>query len=532
MDPSPAGYNRLVELGVVGQQSNRQEIVELMNSGNVLEAMANRYGKSGSPFANWMTKSWNRTGGKMTKLADTAYQAEDDFFKIYGFEIEKGRYAKAMFNSDFKSLSQEQQLQVEEKAASIIKDIYPNYNRIGPLIKGISKFPVVGTFLAFRAESFRVSFNIMRQAMAEIQDPSTREIGAKRLAGISAYLGGKAYLTGQYSAAAGYGIAGLVGGKQEDEEGNTRQSDYDDITKFIRPWEKAGYKFRDLGGLEDVSSDQLIIENIDREKGIIKYRNLSTVDGFSDPTAVFQRMLAGAEGRGQISDNRVVDAFVGGLIELVGPFVEEEMTTQLINEFTNNAKPNGSKIWNTNDPVDKQLMDGLDYWYRLMPSVFAQSKKLAEGGYGETFDEAFLGIIGLGTQEIDVAEQFRLGTLSDYKEQIKQERGIRFKADEYTEGNLDDVVDVYTDRMKVMYTELSEYAQSAMNLGVPEYKIQEALESRLGGLGMSSKVLSYRPDGSTYRSDLTPFDLIVNGDFVGIEAIAPDYVRDRKEPTE
>jgi hypothetical protein len=97
-------------------------------------------------------------------------------------------------------------------------------------------------------------------------------------------------------------------GKQEDEEGK-HNNDYDDIAYFVRPWEKSGYAYRAMGGKENVISDQLVITDIDREKGIVKYRNMSTVDGFSDPTAVFQRVMAGLQGKGEISDSRLVDAF-------------------------------------------------------------------------------------------------------------------------------------------------------------------------------------------------------------------------------
>lgn len=528
--PSEQGYNRLMELGVIGQASNRQEITELMNAGTVLDALEQRFSKKGSPFQEFAKKAYEATAGKAANVADKLYLAEDDFFKIYGFEIEKNRYAKALYNTDFNSLTDEQKVAVEERSAAIIKNVYPNYNRIGPLIKGISKMPAVGTFLAFRAESFRVSFNIMRLAFEEMQDPATRSIGAKRMAGIGTYLSGKAALQASSAAGSGYGLLSLLGGtgKQEDDEDKkgTHRSDFDDLAYFVRPWEKYGYQFRELGYKENVISDQLIVTDIDRENGIVKYRNMSTVDGFSDPTAVFQRVMAGLQGKGQISDNRLVDAFAGGLVELVGPFVEEEMTTGMLNQFTNNQKATGAPIWNPEDDVERQMMDVYEHFFKLFPSVFEQSIKLAEGGYGDTPAEAFLGVIGLGELTVDVREQMQRGVIPEFNERLQRNDKIRWKAEDYegdeSAASYNAMVQEKTERDKDVMRELVDYTQAAMNLGVKERDIREDL----GRLKFPSKIFM-----NDSPSAFSAIDLILAGDKSFIDQITPNYDRDYKGPT-
>jgi len=526
-NPTPEGYERLMELGIIGQASNRKEITELMNSGTALDALEQRFRKNGSPFQNWGNKAWRQSGGKIAAFADKAYLAEDDFFKVYGFEIEKGRYAKAMFGESFGNLNDQQQQQVEERSAAIIKDVYPNYNRIGPLIAGLSKFPAVGTFLAFRAESFRVSYNIMRLAYQELQDPATKAIGAKRLAGISSYLGGKAAIQSSMGAASGYGLLGLMGGgKQEGEEEGAKtdhKNDYDDLAYFVRPWEKSGYEFRELGSKENVISDQIVVTDIDREKGIVKYRNMSTVDGFSDPTAVFQRMMAGAQGKGTISDNKMIDAFAGGLIELVGPFVEEEMTTGMLNQFSNNAKASGAPIWNPEDDASKIMSDVYDHFFQLLPSVFAQSKKMAEGGYGDTPTEAFMGIIGLGELEVNVLEQMQFGVIPEFKDRLARNDKIRYRPEEYVGGSSSaeyiEVVKQKNERDKDAYKELSQYVQAAVNLGVDD----ELLRVELDRLRLPKKVFMNGEEQA-----FGAVDLIFLGQDDFIDLITPDYDRDYK----
>lgn len=530
--PTEQGYNRLVELGVIGQASNRQEITELMNSGTVLDALEQRFSKKGSPFQEFGKKAYDNTVGKAVNVADKMYLAEDDFFKIYGFEIEKNRYAKALYGTDFNALSDQQKQAVEERSAAIIKDVYPNYNRIGPLIAGISKMPMVGTFLAFRAESFRVSFNIMRLALEEMQDPSTRSIGAKRMAGIGTYLGGKAAIQTSSSAGAGYGLMSMIGmGKVEDEDQAEKEgqhkSDFDDLAYFVRPWEKYGYNFRDLGYKENVISDQLVVTDIDRENGVVKYRNMSTVDGFSDPTAVMQRVMAGLKGKGEISDNQLVDAFAGGLVELVGPFVEEEMTTGMLNQFTNNQTATGGPIWNPDDDKEKILSDVFEHFFKLMPSVFEQSIKLAEGGYGETTGEAFLGVIGLGELTVDVREQMQRGVIPMYAEQLERNNKIRWKPEEYEGGeSVQDYLAVTTEkteRDKEVMNELIDYTQAAMNLGVKEHLIREDL----GRLKFPSKIYFNNSDEPAAFSAI---DLILSGNKNIISQITPNLDRDYKGP--
>lgn len=530
--PTEQGYNRLVELGVIGQASNRQEITELMNSGTVLDALEKRFSKKGSPFQEFGKQAYENTLGKAANVADKMYLAEDDFFKIYGFEIEKNRYAKALYGTDFNALSDQQKQAVEERSAAIIKDVYPNYNRIGPLIAGISKMPVVGTFLAFRAESFRVSFNIMRLAIEEMQDPATRSIGAKRMAGIGSYLGGKAAIQSSSAAGAGYGLMGALGmGKNEDEEEAQQEgkhgSDFDDLAYFVRPWEKYGYNFRELGYKENVISDQLVVTDIDRENGVVKYRNMSTVDGFSDPTSVIQRMMAGLQGKGEISDNRLVDAFAGGLVELIGPFVEEEMTTGMLNQFTNNQTATGSPIWNPDDDQEKIMLDVYEHFFKLFPSVFEQSNKLAKGGYGETPSEAFLGVIGLGELTVDVRQQMQRGVIPMYAEQLKRNDKMRWKSEEYEGGeSVTDYMAVTTEkteRDKEVMNELIDYTQAAMNLGVKEHLIREDLAR----LRFPSKIYL---NGSSEPVAFSAIDLILSGNKNIISQITPNIDRDYKGP--
>lgn len=516
------GYNRILELGIIDQGANLSEIKELMSKGTALDAMERRYKGSGSSMYTTLMK------GKFSpvRFFNEAYQVEDDVFKIYGFEIEKSSYAKALYGQPFDSLSAEQKIAVEEKAAGIIKNVYPNYSRIGPLVKGISKAPAVGTFLAFQAESFRCAFNIGYQAYREMSDPATRAIGARRLAGLTTYLSGKAFINGQIGAAAGYGISGMLGMGREKDEVEQRKNDFDDFAPFLPPWAKAGYSFGNLSiGKGDVAGHVIRVTDIDRENGIVKYVDLSSTDSFSAQQQVFNRLLAGLEGRGgTISDNDIVDGVGGALIELVGPFVEEDMTASLTRQLINNARDgSGTQIYDPKAPVEEQLEDVFDWFYRLAPSTFDQFDKLkidnAIDGYGETDLEKIQAMMGFREIEVDIAKQFNYGQLTEYKKYFQTANKMKFQA--VDRGGSEQAIRDETEREKMLYAELAGYVESALNLGADDTRLYNDTKKRLQQVGITRKLYI---DGA--ESDVTALDLIFQNNLDEISRITPSYAAD------
>ena len=58
----------------------------------------------------------------------------------------------------------EQRMQLDEEAASIVRNNIPNYDYVGSFIKGLRRFPV-GNFVSFPAEIIRTSTNIVRRGL-------------------------------------------------------------------------------------------------------------------------------------------------------------------------------------------------------------------------------------------------------------------------------------------------------------------------------------------------------------------------------
>ena len=66
---------------------------------------------------------------------------------------------------------------IEEMAAWSIRNTYPTYSMVPPVIQALRRFPL-GNFVAFPAEMWRTSYNALEIAMKEISssDPIIREI--------------------------------------------------------------------------------------------------------------------------------------------------------------------------------------------------------------------------------------------------------------------------------------------------------------------------------------------------------------------
>ena len=170
-------YEEYLELGVINTSVRINEFRQLIERGNeaFLQKIALGAGKEIEKF----TPSISSYGQKVAKKAEDLYMATDDFFKIAGYEKELATLIKASPDEDIAVLKKE--------AARIIRDTFPNYDKVPPGVKAFKELPV-GNFISFPAEIMRTSVNIVRQASKEITsgNPELTARGLKRLTGFSA----------------------------------------------------------------------------------------------------------------------------------------------------------------------------------------------------------------------------------------------------------------------------------------------------------------------------------------------------------
>ena len=187
-------YNDMIELGVVNTNAKVGEFESLLNDA-----------AEGTGLGSGLFK---KAQGLQNGFAAKLYQASDDQWKVYSYEMELGRleniFAKnpntALPVSDPRNftefgplirasdLTPEQlKLAMKREAAEIVKDTVPNYSRVPEFIKRLRQMPF-GNFVAFPAEMIRTSSNILGRSIKEIasESPELREVGMRRLTGLMA----------------------------------------------------------------------------------------------------------------------------------------------------------------------------------------------------------------------------------------------------------------------------------------------------------------------------------------------------------
>ena len=160
-------YDKLIRLGVVNSNVRLGDLSRLLQDVNFGETMTYQKGFRG------LLKQLS----KVKSIGQDLYTAEDDFWKIYSWAIEKSRLAKAFEKQGlvrgkwFKDSAGNQVKLTEEwlerEAADIVKNNIPNYDYVPEFIKALRKLPI-GNFVSFPAEIARTGTNIVQRALREI----------------------------------------------------------------------------------------------------------------------------------------------------------------------------------------------------------------------------------------------------------------------------------------------------------------------------------------------------------------------------
>ena len=339
-------YDEYTQLGVVNTNVRQGEFESIIK-----DALEN---KIGSKFLS----------GKPMKLAEKAqnnfatkvYQGSDDVWKIYNFEMELGKLNKVIEKNpnavipvtDYRNVIDfgpsvraadldEAQLKVflKREAASITKDLIPNYVRVPEFIKTLRKLPV-GNFIAFPAEIIRTSGNVMGRAIKEVasESPEMREIGMRRLAGMATvnYAAGRAISTIGHT---------LTGSTEEQTEAFKRS--------YAASWDK---------------NSQLIPIATDKDGNVTEFYNYSYTNPYDYLTRPF-RGVFNAVNNGITSEQELgqiaLDAATESGREFFGPFVSETMVGEKVVDLMRNSTSTGRPVWNEGEPLGDKMMKGFGH---------------------------------------------------------------------------------------------------------------------------------------------------------------------------
>ena len=287
-----AKYREYLDLGIVNTNVRLGDLRNLMKDvrfgeGNiatdsVLFPMLRSLGKN-------VSKGIKKTG----RAFQDAYVAEDDFWKIYNYEVELARLRNAYAK---KGLPIPQNL--KQEVAEIVKNTVPNYARVGQFVRSMRVSPF-GNFMSWPSEIFRTGFGIYKQGLKELKNPVTRGIGMKRLAGMTFTAGALPYAIVEGSK--------KMFGVTNDEA--------DAINYFVAPWAR--------------DSQKIVFK--DPTSGEFYYIDWSKNNVYDTLTRPFQTVLYNIQ-QGIEDEEVLTKGFFRGLVDAAAstasPFISESIFTE------------------------------------------------------------------------------------------------------------------------------------------------------------------------------------------------------------
>ncbi|MEL7169885.1 MAG: hypothetical protein AAGN64_11115, partial [Bacteroidota bacterium] len=308
---------RLTRLGVIDESVRAGDLAGIFRDAGLIDrADATRLSTTSSRTKQAVRASLD--------VATRLYQSGDAAWKVYAFEMERGRYARVLPDASDATL--------DRIAARIVRDTYPTYSKVPEAIQKLRRLPVLGPFVSFPAEVLRTTYHTLRLVRDDLADPRRRQIGLRRAAGVLAQ--------GAITGAATTGALALSGLTEDDER---------DVRRLAPRW--------DRNGLLTVWKEPVKDEN-GRPTGRsrLRYTNLS----YSDPhamlrepvLAVVRRMEArrasvtreGTVGE-PMSDADLLRLALDAATPLLDPFLSEDILAGRMIDVLRNRDEYGRAVY-------------------------------------------------------------------------------------------------------------------------------------------------------------------------------------------
>jgi len=396
-----ARYRELLRLGVVNSQ------VQLGDIKNLLKDV--RFGDNvdlDKPLASMGKKLFGlgkRGVKKGVKLAEDLYTAEDDFFKIANFAIERNRLKNA-FTKAGREFTEES---LDQEAANIVRNTVPNYAYVSDTVRLLRRLPL-GTFMSFPSEILRTTTNIAQRAIREIKDPALRDIGYKRLFGLTTVL-----------AVAPYGVQ-----KGFQSLYDVTNEELDALKRYLPEW----------------SRNSTILPIRDEDTGELKYVDFSHGNAYDTAIRPIQTLLNNIQ-QGITDEDVLMKGLLSGMAEAAGelasPFISEAIYTQALADiFLRNGRTRegsqiytetqlktepGKAIQNSIEHVAESLVP---FSYPTLTRIYqaAADKPSERGEFFELPDE-LTGFFGFRQVKVDPVKAMGF-KLAGYQKGIREARSL------------------------------------------------------------------------------------------------------------
>ena len=478
-------YQELLELGVVNSNVRLGDLTRLMEDVNFGETMTSDKGM----------RLLLKPLSKLKSISQDLYTAEDDFWKIYSWAMEKSRLEKSfekigLTRGQFFKRADGTEVRLTEdflkrEAADIVKNNIPNYDYVSDFVKGLRKLPI-GNFVSFPAEIARTGTNIVSRALREISeevivDGKTykpfQAIGYTRLFGFGATTAAIPMAT----VAAFQAIYDVTDDEREA------------IRRFAAQWSK--------------NSTLLPIKDKDGNFKYIDFSHANAYDTLSRPI----QSIINAVSDGRTDNDGMMDDFARGMFtamsEFGQPFISESIWTEAVLDIIarGGRTREGFQVYNPEDnPGDRNSKIMRHLVKAQMPFSFDQLKRMDRSI--ESVDVITKGKYDEYGQDFEFGDEF--GGLFGFRTvNINPERTLRYKVADFQRGSRDsrslftrltlkggpieprEIVDAYLNANRALFDNQKEFKgnlDAARLLNISETGFIDATD-RISGVALAAR---------------------------------------------
>jgi hypothetical protein len=453
-------YRELLRLGVVNTNVRLGDLQKLLKDVNFGESFD----------SNVALRNMMRPLSKLKKWTEDMYTAEDDFWKITTFALERSRLKDTYEKFGMKYTDD----LLDNEAAKIVKNNVPNYDYVNDFVKDLRQLPF-GNFVSFPAEIYRTGYNIMNQAWKEIFTTHTladgrvvtpfRNIGMKRMFGLASTVVGVPYGTVEAFKA--------IHDVTEEEMAALR--------RFVPEWSK--------------NSTLVPIRD---EDGTLKYVDFSHANAYDTLIRPITTLMNGVQ-QGLEEDAVFKNTFlamVDATKETASPFVSESIWTQALFDVAPIAGRGGRtlegrRLWTDETPWGDAFFSGIKHLGATvvpgsLPALGRMKNSLTEtvDEYGRSYeflDEA-LGVAGMRVVDVDPVRSMKF-KIADFRTGINNSRreftGPLLRGGPITPEQVVDQYEKANDSLFRVQKRMFQDYYAARTLGVSDRALENTFQDRV-----------------------------------------------------
>jgi len=431
---------------------------------------------------------------KLKSVSQDLYTAEDDFWKIASWAMEKSRLEKNLTNAGLTKGQSFIRNGIEtvfdddflkREAADIVKNNIPNYDYVSDFVKGLRKLPI-GNFVSFPAEIARTGTNIIRRGLREINEEIIlpdgtkikpfQSIGYTRLFGMGA-------TTIAVPAATAEAFAALYDVTDEEREA---------LRRYVADWSK--------------NSTLLPIKD---KEGNFKYIDFSHANAYDTLVRPIQTIL-NQVADGRTDEDGMMDDFIAGMFgsmsEFAQPFISESIWTEAVADIIarGGRTRDGFQVFNPQDTsgdkaykimahlVEAQMPFSLNQLKRLDQSIESvdvlQKGKFDKYGQAYEFGDEFAGLFGFRSVAVNPDRTLKF-KVADYQRGVRESRQL-FTREALRGGPIDpsEIVDAYLNANRALFGVRKNFKldlDAARTLGITQSGLQTSTD-RLSNVEVAS----------------------------------------------